>query len=282
MSAQAFFLPAPDGQRFCVYHSPQGEVLRGRVIYIHPLAEEMNKSRRMAALQSRSLARAGFAVLQIDLLGCGDSSGDFGDARWDDWVSDVVRANTWLRSQAHPGGASMSAAPLWLWGLRCGCLLALQAEPFLNEACHFLFWQPPPSGKVLLQQFLRLRLAVDMLGGSAKGAMDSMRQTLSQGQPIEVAGYLLGADLAQGLERATLSAPPPRASARRVEWFEVSALAPPRLSPLPPATALLWQHPDMGLVRHALSGASFWQSAEIEEVPALLEATTAALCTGNT
>ena len=39
-------------------------------------AEEMNKARRMAALQARLLAENGYAVLQIDLHGCGDSSGD--------------------------------------------------------------------------------------------------------------------------------------------------------------------------------------------------------------
>ena len=67
------------------------------MVYIHPFAEEMNKARRMAALQSRALAAAGFDVLQIDLLGCGDSSGDFGDATWNDWVNDVVHGCRWLR-----------------------------------------------------------------------------------------------------------------------------------------------------------------------------------------
>ncbi|MCK7493610.1 MAG: alpha/beta hydrolase [Comamonadaceae bacterium] len=76
----------------------------------------MNKSRRMAALQSRALAAAGFAVLRVDLLGCGDSAGDFGDATWPRWVDDVVAAARWLRRQ-HPDAAD---APLWLWGLRAG------------------------------------------------------------------------------------------------------------------------------------------------------------------
>ena len=76
------------------------------MLYIHPFAEEMNKSRRMAALQSRALAQAGYAVLQIDLLGCGDSSGDFGDATWQSWVSDVVLGCQWLRSQNPTQGDS--------------------------------------------------------------------------------------------------------------------------------------------------------------------------------
>jgi len=78
---EPFFLPASRGERFCIFH-PAAGALRGAVLYLHPFAEEMNKSRRMAALQSRMLAARGIAVLQIDLFGCGDSSGDFGDASW--------------------------------------------------------------------------------------------------------------------------------------------------------------------------------------------------------
>jgi exosortase A-associated hydrolase 2 len=273
MTAQSFFLATPGGQRFCLFHPAQGVVPRGRVLYIHPFAEEMNKSRRMAALQSHALAQAGFAVLQLDLGGCGDSAGDFGDARWDDWIADVRHASIWLNTQT-----AVRCTPLWLWGLRAGCLLSLQAAQHLDEVCNFLFWQPPWSGKALLQQFLRLRLAADMLHGTGKGAMEGMRQQLHRGLPVEVAGYLLSADVAQGLEQAALSAPTPSVPARRVEWFEVSALQHPRITPLPAGARALWHRPGIALVRHALHGPAFWQSAEIEELPELLTATTAALC----
>ncbi|MEP6965262.1 MAG: hydrolase 2, exosortase A system-associated, partial [Polaromonas sp.] len=119
----------------------------------------MNKSRRMAALQARALAGAGFDVLQIDLLGCGDSSGDFGDATWQSWVSDVVQACHWLQNRSDMHDAGSTPAQLWLWGLRAGCLLAVEAARQLKRPCNFLFWQPPASGKTLLQQFLRLKVA---------------------------------------------------------------------------------------------------------------------------
>src|SRR5438105_15187960 len=115
---EVFFLPRSVGKRLCIYHPPAGQV-RGALVYVHPLAEEMNKSRRMAALQSRALAEAGYAVLQIDLLGCGDSSGDFSDATWQAWVSDVVQACHWVHARAR--------APLWLWGVRVGCLVIAEA-----------------------------------------------------------------------------------------------------------------------------------------------------------
>ncbi|MBN9422686.1 MAG: alpha/beta hydrolase, partial [Candidatus Accumulibacter sp.] len=120
MACEAFFLPATSGQRYCLFHRPATEgAARGALVYVHPFAEEMNKSRRMAAVQARALAAAGYAVLQIDLHGCGDSSGDFADASWAGWLDDVELACAWLRARC--------AAPLWLWGLRSGCLLAAEA-----------------------------------------------------------------------------------------------------------------------------------------------------------
>ena len=98
MVLNPFFLQMGRGQRLAVLHTPsRHRDWRRAMVYVHPFAEEMNKSRRMAALQARALADAGWAVLQIDLAGCGDSSGDFGDADWATWVADVRTAATWLR-----------------------------------------------------------------------------------------------------------------------------------------------------------------------------------------
>ena len=73
-----FFLRFTAGNRFCLLHATDRRAV-GAVLYVHPLAEEMNKSRRMAALQARALAASGWVVLQVDLFGCGDSDGDFGN-----------------------------------------------------------------------------------------------------------------------------------------------------------------------------------------------------------
>ena len=68
MAPEAFFLPvanAQNSQRFCLFHPAQGGV-RGGLLYLHPFAEEMNKARRMAALQARLLAENGFTnVYQV-------------------------------------------------------------------------------------------------------------------------------------------------------------------------------------------------------------------------
>jgi exosortase A-associated hydrolase 2 len=202
MPAELFFLTARDaawGHRFAIYHRPFGEEPRGKVVYIHPFAEEMNKSRRMAALQSRALARAGYAVLQIDLLGCGDSSGDFADATWDTWIDDVVEACRWLDAR-HSG-------PLIFWSLRAGCLLATRAAQRVDGRVELVFWQPPVIGAAILQQFLRLKLAAEIQGGPGKGVVDALRARIAAGETIEVAGYCLSAPLATGIATATLEPP---------------------------------------------------------------------------
>ena len=272
LSPHAFFLPDGAGaQRFCLFHPAQGQRLRGCVVYVHPFAEEMNKSRRMAALQSRALAAAGFSVLQIDLLGCGDSAGDFGDASWQAWVDDVLRACAWLRQR----DAEHAQAPLWLWGLRAGCLIAVEAAAQLDGPCNFCFWQPPASGKLLLQQFLRLKLAADMLSGNSKGLMDAMRQQLAQGEALEIAGYRLAPELARGLEAATLK--PAAPGTGRLEWLELSSRADAAMSPVSTQALAQWTAAGYATRSHLVTGPAFWQTSEIEDAPELIAATLAAL-----
>lgn len=264
MAAEAFFLPAADGQRYCLFHPAANP--RGAVLYLHPFAEEMNKSRRMAALQSRRLAENGFAVLQIDLLGCGDSSGDFSDASWESWLQDVAAAYAWLRERCD--------APLWLWGLRAGCLLATDAARRLDLRASFLFWQPVISGKQFLQQFLRLKVAGEMIGGETKGVMAALKQHLAQGEAVEIAGYTLSPALAQGLEAAELL-PPARPG--RLVWHEVSTREDATLSPAAQKCLERWQAAGWRAESAVLPAPTFWQTVEIEDAPALLDATPQAL-----
>ncbi|MFZ3081495.1 hydrolase 2, exosortase A system-associated [Rhodoferax ferrireducens] len=288
MQPEAFFLPAgaaqtsQSDQRFCLFYPAEcdasGGAARGLMLYIHPFAEEMNKARRMAALQARALAQAGYAVLQMDLLGCGDSSGDFGDASWQSWVSDVVQGCHWLRKHGNTPGADSAQLPLWLWGLRAGCLLAVEAARQLDAPCNFLFWQPPAVGRPLLQQFLRLKVVGDLLGGQAKGVMEGMRQQLANGSPVEIAGYLLSPGLASGLEQAALVPPAGPGPTQRLEWFELSTREDAGLSPISTKTITQWQQAGYRVGGHIVHGPAFWQTTEIEDAPALITATTAAVC----
>jgi exosortase A-associated hydrolase 2 len=261
---EVFFLPAAGGeQRLCLFHAPT-TAARGKVLYLHPFAEEMNKSRRMAALSCRALAEAGHAVLQIDLRGCGDSSADFGDASWADWQADVRLALDWLDHR-------VPDAPLWLWSLRAGSLLA--AADWGRPVNH-LFWQPMASGKLALQQFLRLKLAAEMAGGASKGLMDQLKSELAAGRAVEIAGYRLGSALASGLEAARLA---PSGAPGRVEWLELSTREDAVLTPVSEQAIKSWQDAGWAVRAQIAQGPGFWATSEIELAPALIACTVEAL-----
>ncbi|NMM86731.1 hydrolase 2, exosortase A system-associated [Rhodococcus sp. SRB_17] len=259
---EAFFLPTGSGQRFCLFHPPQGEAPRGSILYLHPFAEELNCTRRMVAQQARSLAQAGYGVLQIDLLGCGDSEGEFADATWEAWLQDARHAHCWLREHA--------SGPLWFWGLRTGALLATALANALAERCSFLLWQPPPSGQQMLQQFLRLHTASQWLGaGNASGQTPA--NMLDNGQPVDIAGYTLTPALARGLAAARLQPPSPNPG--ELVWLELSAQAEPVLSPASEKQLAGWRDAGWAVSAQVLTGPLFWQTVATEEVPGLVQAT---------
>jgi exosortase A-associated hydrolase 2 len=266
--ALPFFLDSTPGQRFCLYHPPAG-ACRGAVLYVHPFGEEMNKARRMAALQARALATLGYGVLQLDLFGCGDSSGDFGEARWELWQRDVALGCEWLREEL--------GLPPSLWGLRLGALLALEhartAGPGAIE--RLVLWQPVHAGALYLTQFLRLRLASEMLGeGKNKGGgTETLRAALRAGETLEIAGYDLAPELAHAIEARDAAAL--AVTGCPVDWLEIVA-APER--PLPPASARVtnfWRTAGVDVRTHVVPGQAFWATQEITECAALVDATCA-------
>ena len=152
---------------FCLHHAP-ARVPRGAVVYVPPFAEEMNKSRRMAAIQSRALAGEGWHVLRFDFAGTGDSEGDFADASWAGWLDDIAAARAWVAGQ--------TGFEPWLWGLRLGGLLAavsLQGR----GAPGLVLWQPVLSGRQHLQQFLRLQTGAEWLSAGREAAASDSRWT---------------------------------------------------------------------------------------------------------
>jgi len=260
--APFFLADETGGQRLGILHRPATDRVRGAIVHVHAFAEEMNKARRMAALQARAFANAGYAVLQCDLLGCGDSSGDFGDATWDAWLADVARAAAWL-------GARYDAPPT-LWGLRAGCLVASEAARRHALEGDFVFWQPMTTGKAMLQQHLRLHVAKDMLDGQAGGGTRRLHDRLAAGEAIDIAGYTLNPALAAGLEHATLQP----ASGGRTLWLEVSTRDDGGLLPASAAVIERWKASGHDVTARVVKGAPFWNAAEIEEVPGLVAATT--------
>lgn len=262
-TADAFFLPVRESARFCLLHKPK-RASRGAILYVHPFAEELNRCRRMAALQARAFCRAGWTVLQMDLFGCGDSAGDFADATWRDWVDDVIAVDAWMRR-------ALGSAPV-LWGLRAGCLVLSEAARSLPEPRAFLLWQPVVSGSQHLQQFLRLRVGTQIVQGTGtKTTTRELRERLSAGERVEVIGYGVTPALAQGLEDAELWVPD---TAAGIGWLEVAADGEAALGPASQARVNAWREAGRFVDARAVTGPAFWQTPDITEAPALIEATT--------
>lgn len=230
----------------------------GQIIYVHPFAEEMNAARRMAALQARAFARAGFVVLQMDLLGCGDSSGDFADASWNAWLQDLALAQRWLRERW--------PAPVWWWGLRAGCLLAAQACRANALPAYLLLWQPVLSGKQHLNQFLRLQMASDIARDQPNRGTVPLAKLLAQGESVEVAGYRVSGALAQDMEQADLEGLPVGSQIICLELGSPSAGD--GLSPALSDQLQRWQHAGCTSTTHLADGAAFWQMQECPDSPA--------------
>ncbi len=219
----------------------------------------------MAALQSRRLAAAGYSVLQIDLFGCGDSSGDFADARWEIWKQDMQMALGWLKSRVR--------GPFGLWGLRLGATLAadVACDPGLGIE-QLILWQPVSNGEQFLTQFLRLRLAAEMLAdGAAQTGVRELRERLAREMSLEIAGYDLHPGLAAGIDALSLADLVP--VVKRVHCLEVAATAEPKLSPASRRALEAWRSKGLDVRAAAVRGEPFWSTIEVTECEALLAAT---------
>lgn len=269
---EPFRLSLPPGRRFCIRHVPSHEP-SGAVLFVHAFAEEMNKSRRMAALQSRAFAAQGFTVLQVDLFACGDSDGDFADSRWEIWLDDVTNAAAWLRE-------SCGVQPV-LWGHRAGCLLVAEAAARSAVSTDMVFWQPTPSGQQLLRQFLRMEAA----GGIIDGTPGTARRTsspntrLDAGETLEIGGYRLAPELARSLSEADLRPPPVPG---RVAWLEVADTPDASLTPAAQTRVSSWREGGHAVSTQVVCGPPFWHSTEIVECADLLPATQALVAAWQT
>jgi len=166
-----------------------------------------------------------------------------------------------------------------LWGLRLGALLALDAARLCDPAPDgFVLWQPVVSGEQFLTQFLRLRVASEMLSaGAAKTGTQQLRGEINAGDRLEIAGYDLAPGFAQAIDGLKLVDLAPRGTP--VHWLEVvpEAFVPDANRTLPPAAQRVadsWISSGVKLEIQCVPGQPFWNTPEITDCPALIAATT--------
>jgi exosortase A-associated hydrolase 2 len=260
---EPFFADTGRGKRFALLNRPRGKEC-GAILYVHPFAEEMNKSRRMAALAAHALSEDGWLVLRCDLRGCGDSDGDFSDASWQGWQDDLTFWTDWLRNE--------TGDPPIIWTLRAGALLTNSWAENNRVSPPLLLWQPVINGQRYITQFLRLRAAAQMLDArQTTGVVAELRETLATGNSVSVAGYTLNPEIALPLSEARLSFTETYASA--VSVIDISSRA--DASPSPATNALVENLRNLGVETRlsTASGPPFWQTVEIETAPDLVDVT---------
>lgn len=275
----AFFLPVRGGSLFCLYHAPQGPVLRGRVLHLHPFAEELNTCRRISAQFARALASAGFAVLQFDMYGCGDSEGDFGEVTWAKWLSNAHDALAELNRRACEHTCTPDTGSLWLWGVRSGALLAADMLQDTQAPSNLLWWQPVVSGQQVLQQWLRLDAAKEWLSKDKprQEGTPTLSEQLKRGQDVHVGGYCITPDLAHDLSHVQLTARAPHTPPHgQLVCLELSpSSAPP--SPGVTRHMALWQTLGWHANAQSITCNAFWQQFSDTDASDLISASLAAL-----
>ncbi len=262
-----FYLCSSIGRLFALYFPPANKQVPKRgVLYFPPFAEEMNKARRMAALQARRLSRLGYAVLLVDAYGTGDSEGDFANARWETWRENFACAADWLSDRG--------VESIVLWGLRLGALLAMDLIA-VNQRWpleRMLFWQPVVRGDAFMTQFLRLRVAADAMGKQDKCTVGQMRERLRRGAALEVAGYTLASDMLMSVDALNMETIP-GAGLPPIDWIELAPEHGRQLSVAGQRLVDGWRAAGVRATGHVVSGEPFWTTPEIAVAPALLDKT---------
>jgi exosortase A-associated hydrolase 2 len=220
----------------------------------------MNKSRHVLAAIARSLGALGHTVLLPDLFGTGDSEGDFGDATVDIWRSDLDLARRLLPEDG----------PLHVLAMRAGALLAVD---FARRHCvdALTLVHPVTDGARQLDQFLRLGLAGSFLGKGPRVSIGDLKQRLIDEGHLEVAGYLLSRELAEGLAALRVQESS-FGNLGRVNWLELAASAE---RPLMPTSQLViddWLSNGVDVCATVIGCAQFWATQEIAACPALIDA----------
>ncbi len=175
---------------------PRGTPRRVGVVLCNPFGQEYLRAHRPLRELASRLAEAGFPTLRFDYHGCGDSAGEAGEARLEDWLAHTAAAVAEVREVT---GSPQVA----LVGLRLGGAIAVLAAQRLGGGEAPVLWDPVIDGAGYLRALRASHEA--WMREHARGAVARREEVL--GFPLSAA---LTADL-EGLALAIDSVPARRA-----------------------------------------------------------------------
>lgn len=168
---------------FGILHYPQQKGNGKGLVFCHGFAEEQNISHCTITNFARELAACGYHVLRFDYMGCGDSSGEFGQATVATRVSDILSSIEFLQKKSN-------VKKIGLVGLRLGAVFAALAAQKSSKVAFLILWAPITNVKNYLWQLLRSNLATQMvIYGKIRFEREQLLQNLMLGQMITIDGY---------------------------------------------------------------------------------------------
>lgn len=195
MPVKPFYFGRSSRPLYGVLHEARGGRRRSGVVICPPFGQEALRAHRSLRELASRLADAGVPALRFDYGGSGDSAGEPGDARLDEWVEDARAAVEEMREGT---GESRVA----LAGLRLGASVAALAAQRDGGASALVLWEPVVDGAAHVAGLRAAHAA--WMRDHAPGAGLSPDEVL--GFPLPRA---LAADLA-GLRLDRLEGPPAR------------------------------------------------------------------------
>ena len=178
---QADYFEVPGAHLYTVLHPVADPV--ARVLLAGPFASERHNSYGPWVRWARYLAARQIEVLRYDYRGIGESTGNFDEMTFEDWLEDILLLAGWMSRR-------LPRAPLILHGLEVGSLLAGKAfDAGIGDA--LLLWSPPANANQALRATLLRWVGLEQLlrySSERVTAADRIRQ-LEQDFPVEVEGY---------------------------------------------------------------------------------------------
>lgn len=258
------FLGQPGERVFTLQFAPAGDI-QGHILYLPPFAEEMNRCRTAVADQARAFAAQGFACTMIDFFGTGDSEGLLQDASLGAWQDNIRCVIAQLQQE--------SPAPLILWGLRLGGLIALDYAARGEHAVRdIILWQPVTGAAVFVNQMLRQRIAMLSMRGLPPEKTGEIRERLAQGEQVEIAGYVVSGQLVAELEALDIADLGALCSGR-IHWLEHVPEAGRDFGPAAGKALATLQAQGNTIAAQTFTGPQIWQVANRESADELIALT---------
>lgn len=219
MSEDALYLEHQAEEVYVFRHLASGRA-RARVVLAGAFGLERSYTYSTWARAGRALMHSGYDAIRFDPRGTGESTGEFNRLGPEDWLDDLLRVLDEV---------TRDDVPTVLMGFRFGGILASRAFA-TGRADGLLLWSPLTSGRKMLMDVLRRKLAEDFAQGAA-GTRDraSLIDELMERGALEVDGYDWGRALWEQSEGFDLVLP--RDDERPWQWVELGARV-PRAAPV--------------------------------------------------